>query len=75
MPLLRGQATMHDLLHTEPPRGWEDHLGHPSYPTHDPPLISPHLGDQLTIPQGAGKGNSYLFFSLGLQQESQKGLA
>ena len=60
-------------LHTASPKGWADRLSHPSSPTTDIPLPSPHKRNQLF-----GKGarehiNSFCYF---LQlQESQQSLA
>lgn len=46
-------------LHMTPPKGWADHLSHPSAQPLDTPL--PHVRKQPTPPQGASKGTYYLF--------------
>ena len=41
-------------LHTAPPRGWANHLSHPSGPTPGPtPTLTPYASES--------KGNCYLF--------------
>ena len=40
-------------LHTAPPRGWADHLTTPPARPLDPPLPSPHIRNQLSLPSPA----------------------
>ena len=43
-------------LHTPPPKGWVDHLNHPSSPPPDAPLPSPHSRNKLAAPREMTKG-------------------
>lgn len=65
--LLKSQETKQDVrsksragpLHMTPPKGWADHLSHPSAQPLDTPL--PHMRKQPSPPQGESKVSCYLF--------------
>ena len=58
-------------LHTARPRRWADYLNHPSGPTHQPPLPSPHVRSRLAPPRKQTRAPVSCFCSLMLQHECQ----